>query len=71
MEEWKGNSGNPPEILGGGKTSQEIQELIDIYDDIYFNLIELMGDTIRFLRAVRTGYFDNDVAAGNLIKSVK
>ncbi len=57
----------PPTTVGGGKTVNELENVADVYKDLYTNFEYLIANTIAFLQNARDGYVVSDTEAAKKI----
>ena len=62
---WSAEQKTAPETVGGGKTVNELEDLAQVYQQLYRNLVLLASNTASFLDNVRESYEESDRKAGN------
>lgn len=56
-----------PEIVGGGKTINELEDILQLYLDFNADLSGLVSNTIAFFQNVRDSYIESDEMAARMI----
>ena len=67
-EEWSANDTTPPDLVGGGKVTNELEALAQLYKDLNDKMVKLAANTEAFLSGMHDSYQESDHKAAKNIK---
>ncbi len=67
-DNWLNNEVNPPEVVGGGGTVNELEEIAKLYVGLNIRMGGLISSTISFLKNTRQNYVESDEAVATKMK---
>lgn len=56
-----------PDIVGGGQTVAELEEIANLYKKLNTDMVDLISNTISFMENVKNSYLSSDSKAASSI----